>query len=59
MHSGALLAYKLGIIQAVLSASEYDHSAGFLIAYKQFTTGLSYWDEDDSRGVFIQFGATL
>lgn len=53
------LAYHLGILQVVLSLSEYDHSAGFLISYKNFTTGLSYWDEKDNRGVFIQFGATL
>lgn len=53
------LAYKLGILQAVLSVSDYDKAAGFLVSYKSFSTGLSYWDENENRGVFIQFGVTL
>lgn len=57
-YRGALT-YKLGILQAVLSVSEYDHAAGFLVSYKSFSTGLSYWDEKEARGVFIQFGVTL
>lgn len=55
----AALAYQLGILQAVLSVSDSDHSAGFLLAYKSFTTGLSYWDQNQNRGVFIQLGVTL
>ncbi len=55
----AAISYKLGILQAVVSASEYDHSAGFLVGFKNFTSGLSYWSENHERGVFIQFGVTL
>ncbi|WP_415061523.1 hypothetical protein [Bdellovibrio sp.] len=55
----AAAAYRLGILHAVASASEGDHAAGFLISYKSFTGGLSYWTEKDNRGVFMQLGATL
>ncbi|WP_374029986.1 hypothetical protein [Bdellovibrio bacteriovorus] len=57
----AAFSYQLGILQAVLSVSEYDHSAGFLVGYKHFTGGLTYWSEQEreSRAVFIQLGATL
>lgn len=51
--------YQLGILQTVMSLSEYDRSAGFLLSYKNFSTGLSYWDENDSRGVFMQLGVSL
>lgn len=53
------ISYHLGILQFVVSASEYDHSAGFLLAYKSFTSGLSYWSEPDTQGVYISFGVTL
>lgn len=53
------LAYQLGILQAVLSASDENHAAGFLVVYKNYTSGLSYWNEKQSRGVFIQLGVTL
>lgn len=53
------VSYKLGILQAVVSASEFDQSAGFLVGFKNFTSGLSYWNENNQRGVFIQFGVTL
>lgn len=53
------VSYHLGILQFVLSASEYDHSAGFLLAYKAFTSGLSYWSESETQGVYISFGVTL
>ncbi|WP_373997900.1 hypothetical protein [Bdellovibrio bacteriovorus] len=52
-------AYELGILHAVASVSEYDHSAGFLLTFKNFTSGLTYWSEKVSRGVFIQMGITL
>ncbi|MDG0815867.1 hypothetical protein [Bdellovibrio svalbardensis] len=55
----AAVSYKLGILQAVVSASEFDQSAGFLVGFKNFTSGLSYWNENNERGVFIQFGVTL
>ncbi|MFS4460790.1 hypothetical protein [Bdellovibrio sp. HCB2-146] len=53
------VAYQLGILQAVLSASDIDQSAGFLVGFKHFTSGLSYWREEDHQGVFVQFGVTL
>lgn len=52
-------AYQLGILQAVGSISENDSSAGFLLAYGNLTTGLSYWDQKDNRGVFVQLGVSL
>ncbi len=55
----AAVAYRLGILHAVASVSERDHAAGFLISYKSFTGGLSYWTEKENRGVFMQLGATL
>lgn len=55
----AALSYQLGILQAVVSLSDYDRSAGFLLSYKNFSTGLSYWDENDARGVFMQLGVSL
>jgi hypothetical protein len=53
------VAYQLGILQAVLAASDIDQSAGFLVGYKEFTGGLSYWHEEDHQGVFIQLGVSL
>ncbi|QDK38525.1 hypothetical protein [Bdellovibrio sp. NC01] len=55
----AAISYQIGILQAVVSASEFDHSAGFLLGFKNFTGGLSYWDDKDQRGVFMQLGVTL
>ncbi|MBO9666514.1 MAG: hypothetical protein J7501_06830 [Bdellovibrio sp.] len=55
----AAISYKLGILQFVVSASDYDHSAGFLLAYKNLTSGLSYWSEPENKGVYISFGVTL
>jgi hypothetical protein len=53
------IAYQLGILQLIASASEYDRSAGFTVSFKSFSSGLSYWDQDDSRGVFISFVVSL
>lgn len=55
----AAMAYKLGILQLIASASDYDRSAGFTVTFRSFSSGLSYWDQDDSRGVFISFLVTL
>ena len=53
------IAYKLGILQLIASASDYDRSAGFTVTFRSFSSGLSYWDQDNSRGVFISFLVTL
>lgn len=53
------VAYQLGILQAVLAASDVDQSAGFLVALKEFTGGLSYWHEQGHQGVFVQLGVSL
>lgn len=53
------VAYQLGILQAVVAASDIDQSAGFLIGLKEFTGGLSYWHEQGHQGVFVQFGVSL
>lgn len=53
------VAYKLGILQAVLGTSDKDHSAGFLVEYKSFSSGLSYWSQKESQSVFVNFGFTL
>ena len=55
----ASIAYKLGILHLIASASDYDRSAGFTVSFRSFSSGLSYWDQDDSRGVFISFLVTL
>lgn len=55
----AAITYQLGLLQAVLSGSQYDQSAGFLATYKNFSTGLSYWSEKQNKSVFIQFGVSL
>ena len=55
----AALSYKLGILQAVASVSDEDHSVWFLLGFKNFTSGLSYFSEAQQRGVYIQFGVTL
>lgn len=55
----ASIAYQLGILQLIASASDYDRSAGFTVSYRSFSSGLSYWDQDDSRGVFISFVVSL
>lgn len=53
------VAYQLGILQAVLGTSDNDRSAGFLVEYKSFSSGLSYWNQKESQSVFINFGFTL
>lgn len=53
------VAYKLGILQAVLATSEENHSAGFLVEYKSFSSGLAYWNQNEGQSVFINFGITL
>jgi hypothetical protein len=53
------ISYRMGILQAVISASEIDQGAGFIITYKEFVSGLSYWRQPQVSGVFIQFGVTL
>ncbi|WP_413560451.1 hypothetical protein [Bdellovibrio sp. HCB209] len=53
------MAYKIGILQLALSGGQRDHSAGFLLAFRNITSGLSYWGEDDDSGVYISFGVTL
>lgn len=53
------LAYHLGILQTVFSASENDHAAAFLLQLENCTTGLSYWTQGSDRGVFVQLGVTL
>lgn len=55
----AALIYQLGILQAVLSTSEFEHSIGFLVSYKSLSSGLSYWDKELGRSVFINLGITL
>lgn len=51
--------YQLGVLQGVLSASQYDQAAAFLATYKSFSTGLSYWSERTNKSVFVQFGVSL
>lgn len=53
------LTYQLGVLQTVLSASQYDQAAAFLVTYQSFTTGLSYWGERHNQSVFLQFGVSL
>lgn len=53
------VAYQLGILQLLASVSDTDRAAGFIVAYRGFSSGLSYWDQDDSRGVFISFMVSL
>lgn len=55
----AAINYQLGLLQAVVSGSQYDQSAGFLATYKSFSTGLSYWSERQNKSVFVQFGVSL
>ncbi|WP_413294793.1 hypothetical protein ACLSU7_06740 [Bdellovibrio sp. HCB185ZH] len=55
----AAMAYKIGILQLALSGGQRDHSAGFLLGYKNITSGLSYWGQDRDSGVYISFGVTL
>jgi hypothetical protein len=55
----AAVAYQLGILQLIASASDYDRSAGFTVTFKSFSTGLSYWDQDSSRGVFLSMLVSL
>nr|BFD60298.1 hypothetical protein CKG001_24050 [Bdellovibrio sp. CKG001] len=55
----AAITYQLGLLQAVVSGSQYDQSAGFLATYKSFSTGLSYWSERQNKSVFVQFGVSL
>ncbi len=55
----AAVAYELGILHGVLAISDSDQSAGFLVRYQSFTSGLSYWHEDVQQGVYVQFGVTL
>jgi hypothetical protein len=55
----AAIAYKIGILQLALSGGQHDHSAGFLLSYKNLTSGLSYWGQDEDSGVYISFGVTL
>lgn len=51
--------FQYGILQMVASLSQTNHAWGFLVTYKSFSTGLSYWHEQDSEGVFAQVGASL
>ncbi|HWU44524.1 MAG TPA: hypothetical protein VN132_13830 [Bdellovibrio sp.] len=53
------LTYKLGILQVVGSISDSDQAFGFLINFKNFVGGLTYFNEPIQRGVFIQLGMTL
>lgn len=55
----AALAYQLGILQTVFSASESDQAAAFLVSYKSISTGLSYWGDNRNRTVFMHLGVTL
>lgn len=66
VHLG--LSYRLGVLQALASYAEDEHSLGFVLHYNHWNGGLSYWHKryenlqgnpDQLRTVYLELGFVL